>query len=130
MTKIIQTGFILAGMSNILGVLLCSKLLTNQTMMGAQPSVMNMFGLVSIILWGLAYIVVYKNYAHVRALIGVFVIEKLIYFIMWLSFIFSQSLAQIYDADILAGIFYTIYGPNDFIFMIFFATVFIVTGKK
>ncbi|GMN02025.1 hypothetical protein [Erythrobacter sp. MTPC3] len=125
--KLIQNGFILAGLSNILGVLVCSKALTNEVMMNAQPNVMGLFGLVSILLWGLGYIAVYKSYAQVRWLIAVFVIEKLAYVIAWLSFITTESLSQVYDQDLLAGIFYTIYGANDFLFMIFFAFVFLRT---
>lgn len=126
MTKnMIQNGFILAGLSNIMGVIICSKAFTNDVMMSAQPSVMGYFGLISIVLWGLAYIAVSKSYRHVKWLVGVFVIEKLAYVIVWLSFITSQSLRSVYDQDFLAGVFYTIYGANDFIFMLFFGFVFL-----
>ena len=128
--NIIEKGFIFAGLSNILGVLICSIFFTNQIMMETQPSVMSFFGLISIVLWGLAYIAVYKTYIKVRWLIGVFVIEKLVYVIAWLAFMSSQSLADIYEKDILSGIFYTIYGPNDFFFMIFFAYVFLLVTKS
>lgn len=126
----IKIGFILAGLSNMLGVLICSKLLSNQVMMEAQPSVMGYFGLISIILWGLAYIAVSSTYTNVNKLIGLFVIEKLIYVVAWLSFISKNSLADVYEKDMLAGVFYTIYGPNDFIFMIFFAFVFYLNIKS
>ena len=123
-SKIIRGGFILAGLSNILGVLLCSKGLTNDVMMDTQPGVMGFFGLIAIMLWGLGYIAVSKSYSHVRWLVGVFVIEKLAYVIAWTSFIASQSLEGVYEQDVFAGIFYTIYGANDFVFMLFFAYVF------
>ncbi|MDC0887313.1 hypothetical protein OAS19_05945, partial [Altererythrobacter sp.] len=70
--KLISRGFIFAGLSNILGVLLCSKALTNDVMMAAQPGVMGLFGLIGILLWGLAYIAVSKSYAQVKWLVGVF----------------------------------------------------------
>lgn len=126
---VIQKGFILAGLSNILGVLLCSKFFTNQTMLTTQPDVMGYFGLLAIILWGLAYIAVSKTYTHARWLVGVFVIEKLAYVIAWLAFITNQSLSAVYDKDVLAGIFYTIYGANDLMFMLFFGFVFLKAGK-
>ena len=126
----IQKGFILAGLSNILGVLLCSKLFTNQTMMNAQPEVMNCFGLIAIILWGMAYIAIHKSYNHVPWLIGVFVIEKLAYVVTSLLFISTQSLGHVYEKDFMAGIFYTIYGINDFFFIIFFAFVFFWQKKS
>ena len=123
--KLIQKGFIIAGLSNILGVIICSKAFTNDVMLTTQPAVMGHFGLISIILWGLAYISVSKSYNQARWLVGVFVIEKLAYVIAWLAFITSNSLSSIYEMDVLAGIFYTIYGANDFIFMLFFSYIFL-----
>ncbi len=129
MEKIIHKGFIAAGLSNILGVIICSKAFTNDVMMAAQPDVMGYFGLISIVLWGFAYIAVCKSYNQVRWLVGVFVVEKLAYVIAWLSFITSRSLSSVYDQDALAGLFYTIYGANDFIFMLFFSFVFLKRGQ-
>lgn len=125
----IQKGFIAAGLSNILGVMLCSKAFTNDVMLATQPDVMGTFGLISIILWGFAYIAVSKSYDQVRWLVGVFVIEKLAYVIAWLALINSRSLGSIYDQDVLAGVFYTIYGANDFVFMLFFGFVFLKRGR-
>ena len=127
--KIIHKGFIIAGLSNIFGVIICSKAFTNDVMLATQPDVMGRFGLISIILWGLAYISVCKSYNQARWLVGVFVIEKLAYVIAWLAFITSHSLSSIYEMDVLAGIFYTIYGANDFIFMLFFGFVFLKRGR-
>lgn len=130
MTKnIISKGFLLAGLSNILGVLICSKFFTNDVMMQTQPNVMGYFGLISIVLWGFAYISVSKSYQHTKWLVGVFVIEKLVYVIAWLAFITTQSLSSIYEQDVLAGVFYTIYGANDFVFMLFFGFVFLKRGQ-
>jgi hypothetical protein len=123
--KMIYKGFIIAGLSNILGVIICSKGFTNEVMLATQPDVMGYFGLISIILWGLAYISVCKSYDQTRWLVGVFAIEKLAYVIVWLSFITSNSLSAIYEQDVLAGVFYTIYGANDFIFMLFFSYIFL-----
>jgi len=127
--KMIHKGFIIAGLSNILGVIICSKAFTNDVMLATQPDVMGYFGLISIILWGLAYISVCKSYNQVRWLVGVFAIEKLVYVIAWLAFITSHSLSAIYELDVLAGVFYTIYGANDFIFMLFFSFVFLKLGQ-
>ena len=123
--KIIHKGFIIAGLSNILGVLICSKAFTNDVMLATQPDVMGYFGLISIMLWGFAYISVCKSYNQARWVVGVFAIEKLAYVIAWISFITSRSLSSVYEMDLLAGVFYTIYGANDFIFMLFFSFVFL-----
>ena len=119
----------IAGLSNILGVMICSKAFTNDVMLATQPDVMGYFGLISIILWGFAYISVCNSYNQARWLVGVFVIEKLAYVIAWLAFIASHSLSSIYELDVLAGVFYTIYGANDFIFMLFFSFVFLKRGQ-
>ena len=123
--NMIHKGFIIAGLSNILGVILCSKAFTNDVVLATQPDVMGTFGLISIMLWGSAYIAVSKSYNQVRWLVGVFVIEKLAYVIAWLALISSRSLNSIYELDVLAGVFYTSYGVNDFIFMLFFGFVFL-----
>ena len=125
----IPKGFIAAGLSNILGVTICSKAFTNDVMLASQPDVMGTFGLISIVLWGFAYIAVSKSYNQVRWLVGVFVIEKLAYVIAWLALMSSRSLSSIYEQDVLAGLFYTIYGVNDFIFMLFFGFVFLKHGQ-
>ena len=115
--------FLFAGLSNILGVLIFSKFFTNEVMMEAQPMVMGHFGLIAIMLWGLAYIAVRQNYASVPWLIAVFVIEKLVYVLVWLNWLFSNSLNSLYDQDIFAGLFFSIYGLNDLLFGLFFGYV-------
>ena len=126
----VQKGFIAAGLSNILGVTICSKAFTNDVILASQPDVMGTFGLISIVLWGFAYIAVSKSYNQVRWLVGVFVIEKLAYVIAWLILMSSRSLSSIYEQDVLAGVFYTIYGVNDFIFMLFFGFVFLKHNQQ
>ena len=123
--KMIHKGFVMAGLSNILGVIICSKAFTNDVMLTTQPDVMSTFGLISIVLWGFAYISVSKSYVQARWLVGVFAVEKLAYVIAWLSFITSRSLSSVYELDFFAGVFYTIYGANDFIFMLLFGFVFL-----
>ena len=93
-------------------------------MLETQPDIMGYFGLVSIILWGFAYIAVCKIYDRARWHVGLFALEKLAYVVVWMNFISSHSLGSVYEKDVLAGFFYTIYGANDLIFMLFFAFVF------
>ncbi len=128
--NITRNCFILAGLSNIFGVLICSKLFTNQVMMDAQPEVASYLGLISIILWGIAYIAVSKTYIHVPILIALFAFEKLVYVIFWIMFIHNNSLSVLYEKDFFAGLFYTIYGVNDFVFMVFFIAVLWFMGKS
>lgn len=98
--------------------------------MTAQPNVIGFFGLLCIILWGFAYIAVQKSYTQVPWLLAVFVVEKLLYVIFWLHWLTTNSLTTIYEQDTFAGIFYTIYGANDFLFGVFFAWVFFKVQSK
>jgi len=124
-TKIVSKLFVVAGLANVLGVLLLSKGFTNQVMMDTQPEVMGYFGLIAIVLWGFAYIAVSKNYAAVPWLIAVFIVEKLAYVIVYLKWFTSHSITAVYDKDVFAGVFYSIYGLNDFLTMLFFGWVFL-----
>ena len=124
--RAIRLGFYAAGFANIGGVLLFSRAFTNAALNQAQPDVMSNFGLLSIILWGLAYLSVSANYRSVRFLVGLFAIEKLVYVVGWLSWILpnAETLGALYRKDFLAGAFMSVYGPNDFLFLLFFGWVF------
>ena len=83
----IPFGFRLAGAANIVGVLLFSLAFTNERLIELSPAVLSRFGLISIMLWGLAYFSVASSYSAVPFLIGVFALEKLIYVVSWLVWI-------------------------------------------
>jgi len=121
----IKTGFIAAALMNIGGVLLFSKAFNNPTINEFDPVVMSNFGLLMIIVWGLAYLATAFVTTGVKWLAGAFAIEKLVYVLVWVFWIQDHSLASVYQQDLLAGVFYSIYGLNDLIFMLFFALVFI-----
>ncbi|PSU36317.1 hypothetical protein [Photobacterium lutimaris] len=129
-TKIVQLGFIAAAAMNIGGVLVFSRAFTNTAINDADPVVMSNFGLLMIVVWGLAYLGAAFIKSNVRWLAGAFAVEKLIYVVAWLAWIFQNSLQDVYSADMFAGAFYSIYGLNDFIFMLFFAWVFKSQGLE
>ncbi len=109
---------------NIVGVLMFSRLFTNTAINEADPVVMSNFGLLMIAVWGLAYLGTASIGASVRWLAGAFAIEKLIYVLVWLMWLSANSLTALYSKDFFAGVFYSIYGPNDLLFMLFFMWVF------
>ena len=125
----LKIGFIAAGVANISGVLLFSKLFSNQAMNEANPVVMSNFGLLMIIIWGLAYIAVANSYESVPWLSALFTVEKLIYTLTWIFWFQKNDLTFLYTKDLFAGIFYTIYGVNDFVFMLFFGWTFWISRK-
>ena len=81
--KLVKYGFITAALINIGGVLVFSRFFTNEVINNADPVVMSNFGLVMIIVWGLAYLgaakVATRSDANIGLLAGAFAVEKLIY---------------------------------------------------
>lgn len=120
----IEKGFVLAGLANMT-VLVFSKFFTNPVIPEFDPVVMSNFGMLMIVIWGLAYISIAKNYPYVKWLVAVFAVEKLIYATVWVNWILNHSLSAVYEKDLLAGLFYSIYGVNDGLFFAFFSFVFI-----
>jgi hypothetical protein len=121
---LIRNGFIAAGLMNIGGVLLFSRAFTNLAINNADPAVMSNFGLLMIVVWGLAYLGAAFITSSIKWLAGAFALEKLVYVVVWVRWLSDNNLAQLYSNDFFAGAFFSIYGANDFIFMIFFAWVF------
>lgn len=128
--KTITYGFFAAGLMNIGGVLIFSRFFTNSTINEFDPVVMSNFGLLMIVIWGLAYLSVPKDFVKVKWLIAVFSIEKLIYGIVWIKWLMNNDLAVVYSKDSMAGIFFTIYGANDWLFFWFFTFVFLRIMSK
>ena len=127
--KLIRYGLIAAGLMNIGGVLLFSRGLTNTAINNADPIVMSNFGLLMIILWGLAYLGAATVTSSIKWLGAGFAIEKLVYVVVWVRWMLDNSLSSLYSTDFMAGIFYSIYGINDFVFMLFFAWIFAASRK-
>ena len=128
--NLIKNGFIAAGLMNIGGVLLFSRGFTNSAINNADPVVMSNFGLVMIAVWGLAYLGAAAINANVKWLAGAFALEKLVYVVVWAMWLSKNSLPELYAKDVFAGAFYSIYGLNDFVFMVFFAWVFLLTQSN
>jgi len=129
--KLITRGFIAAGLMNCT-VLVFSRLFTNEVINETDPEVMSNFGLLMIVIWGITYISVAWSFDRVKWLVGVFVIEKLIYAIVWTNWILNNSVTAVFEKDAMAGTFFAIYGINDWLFCFFFLFVFIrlLKGKR
>jgi hypothetical protein len=123
-------GFIAAGLMNIGGVLLFSRAFTNTAINDADPVVMSNFGLLMIVVWGLAYLGTAGVESGVRWIAGAFALEKLVYVVAWFQWMSANSLAELYSKDLFAGVFFSIYGLNDFAFMLFFVWVFVVKRRS
>lgn len=121
----VKLGFIAAALMNIGGVLIFSRAFSNPVINEFDPVVMSNFGLLMIVVWGLAYLGTAFITSSVKWLAGAYAVEKLVYVIAWVVWFSGNSLTSVYDKDLFAGIFYTIYGLNDFVFMLFFVWVFL-----
>lgn len=128
--NLIRNGLIAAGLMNILGVLLFSRAFTNLAINSADPVVMSNFGLLMIVVWGLAYLGAATITASIKWLAGAFALEKLAYVVVWIRWLSENSLVQLYSKDFFAGAFFSIYGVNDLIFMLFFAWVFFLQSRS
>ncbi len=128
--NLIKNGLIAAALMNIGGVLLFSKAFSNVAINNADPVVMSNFGLLMIVVWGLAYLGASTIRSSIKWLAAAFALEKLAYVLVWINWISGNSLASVYSEDLFAGVFYTIYGLNDLLFMLFFAGVFYAQHSK
>lgn len=115
---------------NIGGVLVFSRAFTNDAINTADPVVMSNFGLLMIAVWGLAYLAAAATTGNIAWIAAAFAVEKLVYVVVWLRWLFANSLAQLYSTDLFAGVFFSIYGLNDAVFMLFFVCVFVVQRKS
>ena len=130
--SIISKIFWLAGAYNIAGVLVFSKFFTNSLLTALDPMVFSWLGLVSIILWGLAYCSVAKSFRSTPCLLIIFFVEKMIYTITWLKWLANNgsTLPSLYSESPLTAIAFSIYGAGDFIFGVFFIWVAIGITRK
>ena len=127
--RLISSGFIAAGIMNIGGVLIFSRGFTNTAINTADPVVMSNFGLLMIAVWGLAYLGAARVTTGIRWIAGAFALEKLVYVVVWCKWLSQNSLAELYAKDLFAGVFFSIYGAIDFVFMLFFAWLFFKTDE-
>ena len=119
------TGFVLAGAYNVFGMLVFSKCFTNTMLSTVDPDVFSWLGQVAVVLWGLAYWSVTKSYQYVPYLVWVFAVEKLVYSLTWLHWLFikGHTLPTLASESWLTATFYSSYGAGDIAFCIFFAWV-------
>ena len=122
--QLAKNGLVAAALMNIGGVLVFSRLFTNDAINNADPVVMSNFGLLMIVAWGLAYLGAAAINTPIRWLAAAFALEKLVYGVVWVLWLSKNSLESLYATDVFAGIFFSIYGLNDLAFMLFFGWIF------
>ena len=129
----ITKGFWLAGVYNVAGILIFSKFFTNSLLSSLDPAAFSWLGLISIILWELAYCSVAKSYRSVPYLVLVFFVEKMLYTVTWLKWLSKNwsTLPSLFSKKSpLTATAYSIYGAGDFVFGVFFLWVAIKALRK
>ncbi len=123
--SLITKVFWLAGGYNIVGVLTFSQFFTNSLLSATDPAVFSWLGLVSIMLWGVAYTSVAKAYRAVPYLVLLFFVEKMLYVLTWLMWLSknANTLPALFAESPLTAIFYSIYCAGDLVFGLFFLWV-------
>lgn len=123
--NLIQKGFILAGLVNVVGIAVVTHGLQSDTLATADPAVFSTFGILCIMLWGMAYIASAPFAARSVYLPLVFALEKLLYTVNWWLWYSAHGseVQAITQQDVLAGVFLGGYGVNDGLFGLFFALV-------
>ena len=120
-TQITLGTYYTAALTNTVGVLIFTKGLTNQALMSADPVLFSRFGLVMIMVWGLCYFACAQSARSEVKISLVFAIEKLAYVISWIVLLQSDfEWGALFEQDLLAGIFYSIYGVVDGVYLLLF----------
>ena len=119
-------GLYLAAATNIVGILLFSRLYQNDYLCSLFPELFGRWGLVCIQLWGAAYAAAARNPGALPELIAVFALEKAVYVASWLVWMIhhGDQLGAIWQRDPMTGFFYSFYGVLDLAFCAYFLAVY------
>jgi hypothetical protein len=86
-----------------------------------DPILFNWHGIISILLFGLAYASIYNKYVSVPSLNIVFAMVKFYYFYKWFIWIdYGTSIQRVYQDDPFTSLFFACYGIGDLLFGFFF----------
>jgi hypothetical protein len=93
--------------------------------LGAVDPLFGSTGCVAVLLWGAAYFALGRRYDVAPAVAAVFCVEKGFYGVHWLVWMSAHSgkLPTMVEQDPLTGLFFSIYGIGDLLFMLFFGFV-------
>lgn len=116
----------MAGLFNLLGVLAFTKGFQDLSLGSYFPELFSGWGLVGILLWGLAYLAMAHRYTKAPEILLVFAVEKVFYFAAWCWWHWHNftRLPQIWGENPKAAIFYSVFGPGDLAFAFFFLALY------
>ena len=117
------------GLSNTLGVLVFSRFFTNEAIVYFHPNVMSNFGLLMLMPWGLLMFIMVCYYKILPQVLLILALEKIIYVVVWVEWILRNNLKSVFEVDLMAGIFYSVFGVNDMLFFVAFLYIYFNTNK-
>ena len=118
----IRKTFQIAGLVNIVGILLVSHAFTDSLISDLDPDVFSTPSLILIMVWGCAYLSVGPYWQKIPTISLVFAIEKLVYVVMWFRWISERhnELPAIWNQNPPIALFFGGYGVVDLAFGLFF----------
>lgn len=120
---------ITGGLSNTIGVLVFSRFFTNEAIAYFHPKVMSNFGLLMLMPWGVLMFIMVRYYKILPQLLLILALEKIIYVVVWVKWILHNDLRSVFEVDLMAGIFYSVFGVNDMLFFIAFVYIYFNTKQ-
>ena len=110
-----------AALVNTLGVFIFTKSLNAPILQDELPQLFSPFGLISIMVWGLAYWSCRLSASFHPSIGVVFAIEKSLYVFSWVTYMWDNPpLSDILERDFLSGLFLSIFGIVDFLYLCLF----------
>jgi hypothetical protein len=127
----VRIGFYAAAAFNIVGMLVFTRLFTNDVLFATDPSLFSRQGCALVIIWGLAYLAQSLSWRVAPWISAVFAVEKVFFAGSWLVWMMGNAhrLPEIAAEDTLAGSFYGLYGIGDALFAGFFVWAFLKARK-
>lgn len=124
-SETIRRGFHVAGATNIFGMILISRGLTNDLLRELDPALFANPGVILICVWGLAYVALADAFQHAAKVALVFALEKAFYVGAWVLWLIEHGseLGDVWARDWLTGLFFSGYGLVDGAFGLFFLYV-------
>jgi len=107
---------IFIGLMNLSLLGFLTPLLNGELLAATDPLFFSWSGVLLIALWGLAYIAVAPIWDKAPWLLLVFAVEKLVFDLRWVHWLTNygeQSLAALYQQDVMVALFYSGYGIWD-----------------
>lgn len=123
MDKILRTGYLLAGLTNVVGILVVSSFFTSEAFLTPFPTIFGEFGAIMIMVWGLAYWSVIDKASTTLWPAIVFAIEKAVYVIVWLIVVLPSlsEYSDLISSEPIVHTFYRTFGLVDLAYGLFFA---------